>query len=97
MIFTIAVDSDIFKMAPYYDDVYNRRQTAMLALKRKSDGDAWDTNKVNWETLKQNEPFFMVINSTKSHDSGYACGTNASCNALRIGRCLNGEPVRGSV
>ena len=45
MIFSIAVNSDIFKMAPYYDDVYNRRQTAMLALKRKSDGDAWDAFK----------------------------------------------------
>ena len=34
------------------------------------DGDCWDNaKKVNWKALKENQPFFQVINSNTSHES----------------------------
>lgn len=34
------------------------------------DGDCWDNpKKVNWKALKNNQPFFQVINSVTSHES----------------------------
>jgi N-sulfoglucosamine sulfohydrolase len=35
----------------------------------RSDGDCWDSNKVDWKVLKAQQPFFQVINSTASHES----------------------------
>ena len=57
---------DLLKAAGYY--VGNARKTD-YNIGGRPDGDAWDTSKVDWGTLKQKEPFFMVINSTKSHES----------------------------
>ena len=57
---------DLLKKAGYY--VGNARKTD-YNIGGRQDGEAWDTNKVDWKTLQQKEPFFMVINSTKSHES----------------------------
>ena len=57
---------DLLKKAGYF--VGNAKKTDYNIGGRK-DGDAWDTNKVDWNQLKQQQPFFMVINSTKSHES----------------------------
>lgn len=57
---------DLLKQAGYY--VGNARKTD-YNIGGRPDGEAWDTNKVNWNTLKAQQPFFMVINSTKSHES----------------------------
>ncbi|MGJ8651693.1 MAG: sulfatase-like hydrolase/transferase [Opitutaceae bacterium] len=36
----------------------------------REDSDCWDNAKqVGWQTLKNNQPFFQIINSTKSHES----------------------------
>lgn len=36
----------------------------------RDDKECWDNpKKVDWETLKSNQPFFQVINSTQSHES----------------------------
>ncbi len=36
----------------------------------RPDSDCWDNpKKVDWEKLKNNQPFFQVINSTESHES----------------------------
>ncbi|VGO21338.1 sulfatase family protein [Pontiella sulfatireligans] len=36
----------------------------------RPDKECWDNpGKVDWEALKQNQPFFQVINSTQSHES----------------------------
>ncbi|OUT63187.1 MAG: sulfatase [Rhodopirellula sp. TMED11] len=57
---------DLLKDAGYY--VGNARKTD-YNIGGRGDGEAWDTNKVDFGTLKQKQPFFMVINSTKSHES----------------------------
>jgi arylsulfatase A-like enzyme len=57
---------DLLKKAGYY--VGNARKTD-YNIGGRDDGDAWDTNKADWKVLKQQQPFFMVINSTKSHES----------------------------
>lgn len=57
---------DLLKEAGYF--VGNARKTD-YNIGGRSDQDAWDTNKVDWKKLKQRQPFFMVINSTKSHES----------------------------
>jgi N-sulfoglucosamine sulfohydrolase len=57
---------DLLKEAGYY--VGNVTKTD-YNIGGRADGSAWDTNKVDWEVLKGKEPFFMVINSTKSHES----------------------------
>lgn len=57
---------DLLKEAGYY--VGNDRKTD-YNIGGRPDGDAWDTNKTDWKTLKAKQPFFMVINSTKSHES----------------------------
>jgi N-sulfoglucosamine sulfohydrolase len=57
---------DLLKKAGYY--VGNARKTD-YNIGGRPDGNAWDTNKVNWDVLKKKQPFFMVINSTKSHES----------------------------
>ncbi len=57
---------DLLKQAGYF--VGNARKTD-YNIGGRNDRDAWDTAKVDWEQLSQNEPFFMVINNTKSHES----------------------------
>jgi len=57
---------DYLKAAGYY--VGNDQKTD-YNIGGRSDREPWDTAKINWETLKKNEPFFMVLNSKKSHES----------------------------
>lgn len=57
---------DLLKRAGYY--VGNAKKTD-YNIGGRQDGSAWDTNKVDWKTLKERQPFFMVINNTKSHES----------------------------
>ncbi len=63
---TIKYYPDLLKKAGYF--VGNVTKTD-YNIGGRDDGDCWDTNKANWEELKTREPFFMVINSTKSHES----------------------------
>ncbi len=57
---------DFLKEAGYY--VGNARKTDYNIGGRR-DGDAWDTDRVDWDELKRHQPFFMVINNVKSHES----------------------------
>jgi N-sulfoglucosamine sulfohydrolase len=63
---TIKYYPDLLKKAGYY--VGNATKTD-YNIGGRGDGSAWDTNKVEWDVLKRKQPFFMVINSTKSHES----------------------------
>ena len=54
------------KDAGYY--VGNAKKTD-YNIGGRDDKKAWDTNKVDFKKLKQKQPFFMVINSTESHES----------------------------
>ena len=57
---------DLMKDAGYY--VGNAGKTD-YNIGDREDRSPWDTGKVDWSELKQQQPFFMVINSTKSHES----------------------------
>ena len=35
----------------------------------RDDKDPWDSMKIDWQKLKTKQPFFQVLNSTKSHES----------------------------
>lgn len=63
---TIKYYPDLLKEAGYY--VGNAKKTD-YNIGGRDDKSAWDTDQVEWDTLKDNQPFFMVINSTKSHES----------------------------
>ncbi len=63
---TIKYYPDLLKQAGYY--VGNAKKTD-YNIGGRNDGDAWDTNKLDWNKLKQQQPFFMVVNNTKSHES----------------------------
>jgi len=63
---TIKYYPDYLKDAGYF--VGNATKTDYNIGGRK-DGSPWDTKKVNWQSLKNNQPFMMVINTTKSHES----------------------------
>ncbi|TWU02628.1 sulfatase-like hydrolase/transferase [Stieleria varia] len=57
---------DLLKEAGYF--VGNEKKTD-YNIGGRPDTEAWDTNKADWQELKQKQPFFMVINSTLSHES----------------------------
>jgi len=57
---------DLLKKAGYF--VGNAKKTD-YNIGGREDRSAWDTNKVDWNELKRKQPFFMVINNTKSHES----------------------------
>ena len=57
---------DLLKQAGYF--VGNAGKTD-YNIGGRDDDSPWDTRKVDWENLKSKEPFFMIINSTKSHES----------------------------
>ena len=63
---TIQYYPDLLKDAGYF--VGNAKKTD-YNIGGRDDKSAWDTDKVDWKQLKKNQPFFMVINSTKSHES----------------------------
>ena len=57
---------DLLKDAGYF--VGNSKKTD-YNIGGRPDGEAWDTSKADWDQLKAKQPFFMVINNTKSHES----------------------------
>lgn len=57
---------DLLKKAGYY--VGNSKKTD-YNIGGRDDKSPWDTDRVDWEVLKEHQPFFMVINNTKSHES----------------------------
>ena len=57
---------DLLKDAGYF--VGNAKKTD-YNIGGRDDGSPWDTKTVDWQQLKQQQPFFMVINSTLSHES----------------------------
>ncbi|MCP4783299.1 MAG: sulfatase [Fuerstiella sp.] len=63
---TIKYYPDLMKDAGYY--VGNAGKTD-YNIGDREDRSPWDTSKVDWSELKKQQPFFMVINSTKSHES----------------------------
>ncbi|NNJ24371.1 sulfatase family protein [Alienimonas chondri] len=75
---------DLLKDAGYY--VGNARKTD-YNIGGRPDGEAWDTNKLDWKTLKKQQPFFMVVNNTKSHESkafGDVTKTSHSSDDVRL-------------
>lgn len=57
---------DLLKDAGYY--VVNNGKTD-YNIGGREDRETWDSGKTDWKDLKQQQPFFMIINSTKSHES----------------------------
>lgn len=83
---TIKYYPDLMKQAGYY--VGNVTKTD-YNIGGRADGEAWDTNKVDWTDLPKRQPFFMVINSTKSHESsafGDVNNTTHSPDAVRLAK-----------
>ena len=52
----------------------------------RDDKECWDNpKKVKWEDLKENQPFFQVINSTSSHESrAFGDGTKAAHDPAKV-------------
>jgi N-sulfoglucosamine sulfohydrolase len=57
---------DYLKAAGYYCS--NARKTD-YNIGGRGDGECWDSSEVDWNLLKQKQPFFQVINSLSSHES----------------------------
>lgn len=57
---------DLLKKAGYY--VSNDRKTD-YNIGGREDKSPWNSMKTDWNKLKSNQPFFHVLNSTKSHES----------------------------
>lgn len=57
---------DLLKKAGYY--VGNAGKTD-YNIGGRDDKSPWDTSQVDWTELKKQQPFFMIINNTKSHES----------------------------
>ncbi|MDD7986803.1 sulfatase-like hydrolase/transferase [Lentisphaera marina] len=57
---------DLLKQAGYYCSNVTKTD---YNIGGRNDKDCWDSNKLNWKTLKEKQPFFQVLNSTKSHES----------------------------
>ena len=57
---------DLLRKAGYY--VGNAGKTD-YNIGGRDDKSPWDTGKLDWTTLKQQQPFFMIVNNTKSHES----------------------------
>lgn len=58
---------DLLKTSGYY--VGNAKKTD-YNIGGREDSECWDNSEdVDWDKLKKNQPFFQVINSTQSHES----------------------------
>jgi N-sulfoglucosamine sulfohydrolase len=90
---TIKYYPDLLKDAGYY--VGNARKTD-YNIGGRSDNSPWDTMKTDWKKLKEKQPFFMVINSTKSHESrafGNVSNTKHSPENVRLAKYHPNIPV----
>ena len=77
---------DYLKAAGYYCS--NVRKTDYNIGDRK-DFDCWDTNKLDWNTVKNSQPFFQVINVASSHESrafGDVDNTSHSPDAIQLAK-----------
>ena len=63
---TIQYYPDLLKKAGYY--VSNDKKTD-YNIGGRSDSSPWNSMKTDWDKLKAKQPFFHVLNSTKSHES----------------------------
>jgi N-sulfoglucosamine sulfohydrolase len=61
---------------PYYPDILKQNGYYCSNVKKtdfniggRDDNDCWDSTKLDWKILKQKQPFFQIINTTKSHES----------------------------
>ena len=61
---------------PYYPDLLKKNGYYCSNFKKsdynigsRADKDCWDSNTIDWNILKQKQPFFQIINSTTSHES----------------------------
>jgi arylsulfatase A-like enzyme len=84
---------DLLKEVGYY--VGNAKKTD-YNIGGRPDKDAWDTMQVDWDELKRRQPFFMVINSTKSHESrafGDVDHTTHSPDRVRLAKYHPNIPV----
>ncbi len=83
---TIKYYPDLLKTAGYF--VGNSKKTD-YNIGGRDDKSAWDTSTADWDQLKSNQPFFMVINNTKSHESkafGDVDHTTHSPNDVRLAK-----------
>jgi N-sulfoglucosamine sulfohydrolase len=71
----IAYYPDLLKKAGYF--VGNANKTD-YNIGGRDDKSPWDTDRVEWKTLKAKQPFFMVINHTQSHESSAFGDVNAT-------------------
>ena len=77
---------DALKEAGYY--VGNAGKTD-YNIGGRDDKSPWDTSKMDWKVLKEKQPFFMILNSTKSHESkafGDVNNTEHSPDYVRLAR-----------
>lgn len=82
----IAYYPDLLKQAGYY--VGNARKTD-YNIGGRDDKQPWDTSKLDWQTLEKQQPFFMVVNNTKSHESkafGAVDNTDHSADNVRLAK-----------
>ena len=63
---TIKYYPDYLKSAGYY--VSNAGKTD-YNIGGRDDKSPWDSSRVDWKVLQQKQPFFQIINTTKSHES----------------------------
>ena len=90
---TIKYYPDLLKQAGYY--VGNAGKTD-YNIGGRGDRSPWDTKKVDWQELKKQQPFFMVINNTKSHESkafGSVDDTTHSPDDVRLAKYHPDIPV----
>jgi len=89
----IAYYPDILKEAGYF--VSNAGKTD-YNVGGRDDKSPWDSGKVEWDKLEQRQPFFQIINSTKSHESkafGDVTKTNHSPDDVRLAKYHPDIPV----
>lgn len=84
---------DLLKQAGYY--VGNAGKTD-YNIGGREDRSPWNTKNVDWQELKKQQPFFMVINNTKSHESkafGSVDATTHSPDDVRLAKYHPDIPV----
>lgn len=62
----IAYYPDLLKKAGYFCGNVTKTD---YNIGGRDDKECWDTSKADWDEMKARQPFFMVINNTKSHES----------------------------
>jgi arylsulfatase A-like enzyme len=81
---------------PYYPDLLKKAgyfvgnfQKTDYNIAGRSDKAPWDINRMDWDALEKNEPFFMVLNGKLSHESqafGDVTNTEHSSDDVRLAK-----------